>query len=86
MAFIDRGLYILNTRTVLPSEIEHVKDDFEDHTKRMPELVRSARSAIIDDRYPARKPRHEFTVSLCHLAQSLVHGTFYGVVHEKCRE
>jgi len=28
----------------------------------------------------------EFTVSLCHLTQSLVHGHFYYVVHEKWQE
>lgn len=66
-------------RAASPSEIERIKDDFEDHVKRMSGLARSARSAVIDDRYSARKPRRgarEFTVSLCHLAQSLVHGTF----------
>jgi len=37
--------------------------------------------------FMASDPRAwEFTVSLCHLMQSLVHGHFYYVVHEKWQE
>lgn len=51
------------------------KTDFEDHVKRMSGLARLARSAVIDDRYPARKPRHElgvyrFTLSFSAIART----------------
>ena len=62
-----------------PSGIERIKNDFEDHVKRIPEFARSARPMIIDDRYRPRvtpDTTPEFTVLLCHLAQSLVHETF----------
>lgn len=39
-----------------PPEIERIEDDFEDHAKRMSGLARSARSAVIGDRYPACEP------------------------------
>lgn len=55
----------------LLSEIERIKDDFEDHAKIMPGPTRSSKPTVIDDRYPARKPGHEpgsFTLSFSAIA------------------